>query len=230
MEAVPDEFHLHGAHSLTYKGHCDLGKMFCKIWTLRVGILTMGRIWTRCSGMSETRFVTEHSHYRLFKKRWLRCNIWHTILLGKTPNLVVRRILADLWLMICEGMITGYIWYSDGVVRADGLQPCNFRSSTCMERIRWETSSRSASWDSSYFVELGSPISIFTKACHLFISWTRWNQSIAHHISVWWAVNQSAAKERDVLGVWSNAVFLNRRAERSSPGICHFSFLSNFHE
>ena len=25
-------------------------------------------------------------------------------------------------------------------------------------------------------------------------------------------------------------VFLNRRAARGSPGICHFSFLSSFHE
>jgi len=27
-----------------------------------------------------------------------------------------------------------------------------------------------------------------------------------------------------------SAVYLNRRAARDSPGICHFSFLSNFHE
>ena len=31
-------------------------------------------------------------------------------------------------------------------------------------------------------------------------------------------------------GQWPRTVFLNRRAARGSPGICHFSFLSNFHE
>ena len=129
--------------------------MFCKIWTLMVGILTMERIWTPFSGRSETRFVTEHSHYRLFKKRWLPSNIWHTVLL-ENPNLGVRNILADLWLMIYEGVRSGYIWSSGGVVCADDIQPCNF-GSISMEQIHWETSSRSASWDSSHFVELEAP-------------------------------------------------------------------------
>ena len=134
--------------------------MLCKIWTQRVGILTMERIWTRCRGRSETRFVTERSHYRLFKKRWLRSNIWHTSLLGKKKtNLGVRKILADLWLMIREGVRPGYIWYSGGVVRADDIQSGNCGSTRiiCMERIHWETSSRSTSWDSSHFVELEVP-------------------------------------------------------------------------
>jgi hypothetical protein len=129
--------------------------MFCKIWILRVGILTMGRIWTRCSGRSETRFVTEHSHYRVFKKRCVRSNIWHAVFWGgKPPNLGVRKILA-IWLMVmwgCEKWIHVIQWLGHASIRH---APVYVGSSICMERIRWESNSRSASWDSSHFVELG---------------------------------------------------------------------------
>ena len=158
MEAVPDEFHLHCAHSLTYsvtKGIAALAR--CSVRSESWGSEFSQWDAYELGAAAGVKHVSSQNTATIGCSRNGGYGLTFDMLFfwgGKPPNLGVRKILA-IWLMVmwgCEKWIHVIQWLGHASIRH---APVYVGSSICMERIRWESNSRSASWDSSHFVELG---------------------------------------------------------------------------